>query len=116
MLRTHTIVIDRPAGSSHPRYPEFRYPLDYGYLDGTSGGDGNEIDVWCGSCDRSVLTGIVCTVDGVKRDAEVKLLAGCTAAEAETVLHAHNSGPQAAILVLNPRERTLRRESGAVVS
>lgn len=24
------IVIDRPQGSAHPRYPDFVYPLDYG--------------------------------------------------------------------------------------
>ena len=28
LVRTGTVVIDRPAGSRHPRYPEFAYPLD----------------------------------------------------------------------------------------
>ena len=27
------IVIDRPKGSAHPRYPDFLYPVDYGYLE-----------------------------------------------------------------------------------
>ena len=26
--------IDRPKGSSHPKFPEMIYPLDYGYLEG----------------------------------------------------------------------------------
>ncbi|SDL35100.1 inorganic pyrophosphatase [Nonomuraea maritima] len=26
-----TIVIDRPAGTSHPKAPRFIYPLDYGF-------------------------------------------------------------------------------------
>jgi inorganic pyrophosphatase len=26
------LVIDRPCGTPHPRYPDFMYPLDYGYL------------------------------------------------------------------------------------
>ena len=26
------IVIDRPKGSAHPRFPNFIYPVDYGYL------------------------------------------------------------------------------------
>jgi len=30
------IVIDRPKSSAHPRYPDFIYPLDYGYLKGTT--------------------------------------------------------------------------------
>jgi predicted acetyltransferase len=34
------IVIDRPKGSAHPRYPEFIYPLEYGYLKGTTAMDG----------------------------------------------------------------------------
>jgi inorganic pyrophosphatase len=102
LLKNHKIVIDRSKGTTHSRYPDFRYPLDYGYLDGTSGGDGQGIDVWVGSGSRSCLTGVVCTVDLHKRDAEVKLLLGCTIHEAETVLGVHNSGPQAAILILNP--------------
>lgn len=43
------VVIDRPRGSAHPRYPHVVYPLDYGYLDGTSSMDGAGIDVWRGS-------------------------------------------------------------------
>jgi inorganic pyrophosphatase len=39
------LVIDRPKGSPHPRYPDFFYPLDYGYLDGTRSADGDGIDV-----------------------------------------------------------------------
>lgn len=38
-------VIDRPKGTAHPRWPEFVYPLDYGYLRGTSSMDGGGIDV-----------------------------------------------------------------------
>jgi inorganic pyrophosphatase len=102
LLKCHPIVIDRPKGATHPRYPGFYYPLDYGYLDGTSGGDGQGIDVWAGSGSRHCLTGVVCTVDLHKRDAEVKLLLGCSMAEVETVLRVQNSGPQAAILILNP--------------
>ncbi len=102
LLKDHKIVIDRPRGATHPRFPDLRYPLDYGYLDGTLGGDGQGIDVWVGSGSRSCLWGVVCTVDLHKRDAEVKLLLGCTESEANTVLHFHTSGPQGAILIANP--------------
>lgn len=102
LLQAHDIVIDRPKGSTHPRYPDFYYPLDYGYLSGTSAGDGQEIDIWLGSGNPSHLTAIVCTVDSVKQDTEVKLLAGCTESEAQTILGVHNSGPQSAILIMNP--------------
>ena len=43
------IIIDRPKGSAHPRYPGFIYPLDYGYLKATTSMDGGGIDVWRGS-------------------------------------------------------------------
>lgn len=40
MVATHEIVIDRPAGSTHPRFPRIVYPLNYGYLNGTGAMDG----------------------------------------------------------------------------
>jgi inorganic pyrophosphatase len=32
LLATSRLVIDRPKGTRHPRYPEVIFPLDYGYL------------------------------------------------------------------------------------
>jgi inorganic pyrophosphatase len=78
LLRSSEVIIDRPKGSSHPRYSSIVYPLDYGYLKDTSGGDGNEVDVWRGTDPEAQLVAIVCTVDLLKRDVEVKLLVGCT--------------------------------------
>ena len=84
------IVIDRPKGSAHPRYPQMIYPLDYGYLADTGSMDGDGIDVWLGSDDARKIDAIVCTVDLVKRDSEIKLLIGCTEAEKQIVLAQHN--------------------------
>ncbi len=78
LLATSEIVIDRPKGSTHPRIPEAIYPVAYGYLKGTAGGDGEGIDVWVGSLTPGTLTGVVCTIDLHKRDAELKLLFGCS--------------------------------------
>ena len=90
-LRAQTqIVIDRPRGSAHPRYPEFIYPLDYGYLEGTSSMDGSGIDVWLGSREDRALDAVMCVVDLLKRDSEIKLLIGCTEEEKETVCRIHN--------------------------
>lgn len=97
------IVIDRPRGTAHPRYPDQIYPLDYGYLDGTTAADGDGIDVWIGSLADRAVTAIVCTVDLVKRETEIKLLLGCTPAEAQVILAAHNDGAQSAILIERPR-------------
>jgi inorganic pyrophosphatase len=87
LITGDTVVIDRPRGVPHPRYPELIYPLDYGYIEGTTGGDGDGIDIWIGSLSDRLLTGILCTFDTVKRDAEIKLLAGCTEQDIETIQH-----------------------------
>jgi inorganic pyrophosphatase len=99
MVACHRLVLDRPRGSHHPRYPEVIYPVDYGYLEGTSGGDGDEVDVWRGSMPETRLGGIVCTVDVLKHDAEIKLLLGCTAAEIETISSFLNNAYMSAIVI-----------------
>ena len=103
LVATARLVVDRPRGSPHPRYPSLRYPLDYGYLRGTRSGDGEGIDVWLGSLSHRTVTGIICTVDLHNRDAEIKLLLGCTPLESEQALATHNSGSQAGILVQRNR-------------
>ena len=84
------IVIDRPKGSAHPRYPDFIYPLHYGYLQGTSSMDGGGIDVWLGSREDRALDAVMCVVDLLKRDSEIKLLIGCTEKEKEIIRRVHN--------------------------
>lgn len=85
LVNSSAITIDRPRGAPHPRRPELIYPLDYGYLVGTTGGDGAGIDVWLGGGAGKGVTAIACTVDLFKRDAELKLLLGCTDDEIATV-------------------------------
>jgi len=43
--QTLTIHIDRPLGSRHPEHG-FIYPLNYGYLPGVIGDDGEELDAY----------------------------------------------------------------------
>jgi len=99
LVGSSQLVIDRPAGSTHPRYPDFVYPLDYGYLAGTSAADGGGIDVWVGTEPTAGVVGIIVTVDLIKRDSEIKILLGCTDEELETVLRFHDTGPMAAVLL-----------------
>jgi inorganic pyrophosphatase len=101
-----SVVVDRPRGSAHPRIPELIYPLDYGYLRNLRSGDGDGVDVWMGSRKRRVITGDLCTIDVGKRDAEVKILLGCTLAEQRRVLSLHNYGNQRAVLI---RAEAVRR-------
>ena len=102
LVASSELVIDRPKGQAHPRYPSAIYPLDYGFLKNTSGGDGDGIDVWRGSLPNLELDAVVCTVDADKRDAEVKLLLGCSAAEKQTILKFLNQGSMAAVMIDRP--------------
>ncbi|MBI3972540.1 MAG: inorganic pyrophosphatase [Chloroflexi bacterium] len=104
LVDTSEIVIDRPRGSAHPRRPEVVYPMDYGYLSGTGAVDGGGVDVWRGSLPGGRVTAAIVTVDVSKRDAEVKLLVGCTAAECRLALRTHNQESQAGLLVVRPHE------------
>jgi inorganic pyrophosphatase len=99
LVKQYKLVIDRPAGSAHPRYPDFVYPYDYGYLEGTLAMDQGGIDVWRGSMSDAQVSAVVCTVDLTKKDAELKILLGCTKEEAEKILETHNSGPQSGLLI-----------------
>lgn len=83
------IVIDRPKGTAHPKYPDFIYKVDYGYLKNTSSIDGAGIDVWIGSGEKKI-DAIMCIVDLMKRDSEIKILIGCTEEEKQIVYQTHN--------------------------
>jgi len=84
LAKTLPIVIDRPKSKPHHR-GDLVYPLDYGYLQGTAAADGSGIDIWLGSHGDRSLTGILCTYDRFKRDAELKLLIGCTTEDVQTI-------------------------------
>lgn len=99
LVASHQVIIDRPKGSRHPNFPEMVYPLDYGYLAGTTSGDGVGIDLWLGSLVPPRLEAILLTVDLFKRDLEINLLLGCTESEQALALAASSQGMQAAQLI-----------------
>lgn len=84
------IVIDRAKGTAHPKYPELVYRVDYGYLKGTTSMDGGGIDVWVGSSDK-IVDAVICIVDLMKEDSEIKILLGCSEEEKNAIYDIHNS-------------------------
>ena len=76
------------------------YPLDYGHLENTAAGDGDGIDAWIGSLNNKMLTGILCTFDRLKRDAEIKFLIACSPEDVQTIQH-FNRGMQT-LFIPNP--------------
>ena len=93
LVKDCEIVIDRPRGTAHPRYPDFIYQVDYGYLKNTSSMDGEGIDVWLGTAGDRYVDAIVVTVDLLKRDSEIKVLISCTEEEKASIVRMHNESP-----------------------
>jgi inorganic pyrophosphatase len=90
LVNESKVVIDRPEGTHHPRFPSIIYPVDYGYLENTTSPDGSGIDIWRGTDPAGIINAIICTIDLMKKDSEIKLLIGCTHDEKQTILAFHN--------------------------
>lgn len=101
----HRAVIDRPKGSAHPRYPAMIYPVHYGYLEGTTASDRGGIDIWVGSVETKQPDAILCTLDLLKRDAEIKILLGCSEDEKQSILKLMNQDAEAMRGLLVRREK-----------
>lgn len=99
LVRSSRLVIDRPKGAHHPRFPEMIYPVDYGYLENTTSMDGNGIDVWRGTEPSGKIDAVICTVDLLKKDSEIKLLIGCTTAEKILIMDFHNRNVMRGLLI-----------------
>ena len=71
-----TVTIDRPKDSRHPKYPDLIYPVNYGYIEGVIGGDGEEQDAYVLGVDEPVkeFTGKVIAIIHRLNDVENKLV------------------------------------------
>lgn len=72
--KTVIVVVDRPLGSVHPRHPDLRYPVNYGYVPGVPAGDGEEQDAYILGLDKPVerFTGRLIAVVHRANDVEDK--------------------------------------------
>jgi len=102
LVQTSTVIIDRPRGTCHPRYPDYIYPVDYGYLRETRSMDGQGIDVWKGTRPHLTCDAVLCLLDLNKRDSEIKILLGCTEEEQQQVYLAQNRFTLRALLIRRP--------------
>ena len=99
LVHDHEIVINRKRGSAHPKYPSMIYPLDYGFLENTTAVDDSGIDIFVGSLTCDCIQGIICTVDSLKNDAEVKIMYNCTESEIAIALDFMNQSYMKAMYV-----------------
>jgi inorganic pyrophosphatase len=105
ILDSKEIVVERPKGSRHPQYPEFIYPLDYGYVQDTKSSDGMELDVWLGTLNQQKVTGVLVITDLVKIDTEQKVLYGCTEKEMENIYEISNQHLMNSILLIRNTQK-----------
>ena len=99
LVDTSQIIIDRPRGSVHHRFPGKVYPVDYGYLDGTTAINSSGVDIWVGSMGKQKVVGVLCTVDLLKRDTELKLIYDCSDMEIELIYDFVNINAMRAIYI-----------------
>jgi inorganic pyrophosphatase len=100
LVSENEIIIDRPKGTRHPKFNNMVYELDYGYIKNTKAMDGKEIDVFIGSLHNKNVNKIICTVDLLKKDIEIKILIGCTISEIEKVYSFLNNSEYMKALIL----------------
>ncbi len=86
LLLSSKLVIDRPKNTSHHKYSNLIYPVDYGYLTDTINSDLAPIDVFKGTKKSHLVNVIAICADILKKDVEVKLLLGCTPEEETLIL------------------------------
>jgi len=86
LISLNGITIDRKKGTGHPRFTSVIYPIDYGFINGTKAMDGGGIDIFIGEEKEKIIKGVICTVDKLKNDAEIKVAYGCSAPEIEIIL------------------------------
>lgn len=76
--KTVTVVMDRPMGYVHKKENyTLTYPINYGYIPGVLGGDGEELDVYVLGTDKPLkeFTGKVIAIVNRENDVEDKLVA-----------------------------------------
>jgi inorganic pyrophosphatase len=100
LVQENEIIIDRPKGSRHPKYNHLVYVVDYGYIKDTKTTDGGGIDVFRGSLHNKNISTIICTIDLLKKDIEIKILIGCTVAEKKKVYEFLNNSEYMKAIVI----------------
>lgn len=71
-----TVKVDRELGTYHPKHKDIYYPINYGYIEGIIGGDGEEQDAYILGVEAPVkeFTGEVIAIINRTNDVEDKLV------------------------------------------
>ena len=74
---TVRVIVDRPLGSVHPKHKDIVYAINYGYIPGVMGGDGEDQDVYILGVEEPLtrFTGRIIAAVRRRDDNEDKLVA-----------------------------------------
>jgi len=99
LVDSSQIVFDHPKGSTHKRFLSNPYPVNYGYLNGTTSVDSGGVDIWMGTLGEKKVVGALCTVDLLKRDTELKIIYDCTEEEIHAIVEYVNFDKMRALCI-----------------
>jgi inorganic pyrophosphatase len=103
LVKEHEIIIDRPKGTRHPKYDDIIYECDYGYINHTKTMDGGGIDIFKGSLNSKNINTIICTIDLLKKDIEIKVLIGCTVIEKRKIYEFLNKNENMQAIIIEKK-------------
>ena len=103
-----TVTIDRPLGSYHPKHCDLYYPINYGFVEGIIGGDGEYQDAYILGINTAIksFTGKVIAIIHRLDDTEDKwVVAPCDMSfskeEIENALHFQEQYFESVVEMLN---------------
>jgi inorganic pyrophosphatase len=99
LVDSSQIVFDRPKGLTHQRFLNNPYPVNYGFLSGTTSLDSGGVDIWVGALGEKKVVGALCTVDLLKRDTELKIIYDCTKDEIQSIVNFVNFNQMRALYI-----------------
>lgn len=65
--KTVKVIVDRPLGSTHPNHKDIVYHVNYGFIEGVIGGDGEEQDAYILGIDYPVKEFVGKVIAVIKR-------------------------------------------------
>ena len=99
LVDSSQIIFDHPKGSTHQRFHTSPYPVNYGFLSGTTSLDAGGVDIWVGTLGEKKVVGALCTVDLLKKDTELKIIYDCTIEEIQSIVNFVNFDQMRALFI-----------------
>lgn len=85
LIYSSKIMITKEKNDLHNEYPNLAYPVAYGYLE-VGANQEKAVNIYQGT-HGNLVTGLIVSVDILKKDMSIKLLVGCDESEEQLILY-----------------------------